>query len=205
MDPACHRPAEDITIGSGLSLTGTTLSATGGGGDTITSPNGTLNVGGSSSNTTLDLAGAAGKMFAGRRRHLRTRRHSASTARTFKISVTRSTAPLPSTPSLALRPPRTGHSSYRGLQAGPDSPYRPTDRETPAGSHTRHRASKRGRFRKTSFALTSGDDSVSFNSCYNHTGQPWTITSVICLTDAGSNTTTINPTFGADGTGTTLQ
>jgi hypothetical protein len=37
----------------------------GGGGDTITSPNSTLNVGGSSTNTTLDLKGAAGEIFAG--------------------------------------------------------------------------------------------------------------------------------------------
>lgn len=37
----------------------------GSGGDTITSPNSTLNVGGSSSATTLDLVGAAGKIMAG--------------------------------------------------------------------------------------------------------------------------------------------
>jgi hypothetical protein len=37
----------------------------GGGGDTITSPNSTLNVGGSSSATTLDVAGAAGEILAG--------------------------------------------------------------------------------------------------------------------------------------------
>jgi hypothetical protein len=37
----------------------------GGGGDTITSPNSTLAVGGSSSNTTLDLEGSAGEIMAG--------------------------------------------------------------------------------------------------------------------------------------------
>lgn len=37
----------------------------GGGGDTITSPNGTLNVGGTSTATTLDVKGAAGKILAG--------------------------------------------------------------------------------------------------------------------------------------------
>ena len=37
----------------------------GGSGDTITSPNSTLNVGGSSSATTLDLAGSAGEIMAG--------------------------------------------------------------------------------------------------------------------------------------------
>ena len=36
-----------------------------GGGDTITSPNSTLGVGGTSTNTTLDVLGAAGKMLAG--------------------------------------------------------------------------------------------------------------------------------------------
>ena len=40
-------------------------SASGGGGDTITSPNATLNVGGTSTATTLDVAGAAGKIMAG--------------------------------------------------------------------------------------------------------------------------------------------
>ena len=37
----------------------------GGGGDTITSPNSTLTVGGTSTNTTLDVTGAAGKILAG--------------------------------------------------------------------------------------------------------------------------------------------
>ena len=37
----------------------------GGSGDTITSPNATINVGGNSSNTTLDVAGAAGEIMAG--------------------------------------------------------------------------------------------------------------------------------------------
>ncbi len=56
----------------------------------------------------------------------------------------------------------------------------------------------------TSFALTSGDDTVANNSCFNKTGKTWTITAVYCKSDAGSNTTTVNPTFGAAGTGTTI-
>ncbi|MGC2234265.1 MAG: hypothetical protein WBA09_22380 [Candidatus Acidiferrum sp.] len=39
--------------------------AAGGGGDSVTSPNSTLNVGGTSSATTLDLAGSAGEIMAG--------------------------------------------------------------------------------------------------------------------------------------------
>jgi hypothetical protein len=41
------------------------VACSGGGGDTITSPNSTLNVGGTASNTTLDVAGTAGKILAG--------------------------------------------------------------------------------------------------------------------------------------------
>jgi hypothetical protein len=46
-------------------LTVSSCSGCGSGGDTITSPNSTLNVGGSSSATTLDLAGSAGEIMAG--------------------------------------------------------------------------------------------------------------------------------------------
>jgi hypothetical protein len=56
----------------------------------------------------------------------------------------------------------------------------------------------------TSFALTSGDDAISNNSCYNDSGVTRTITAVKCLSDAATNTTTTNPTFGAAGTGTTI-
>lgn len=56
----------------------------------------------------------------------------------------------------------------------------------------------------TSFALTSGDDAVSNNSCYNDSGVTRTITAVKCRNDNASNTTTVNPTFGAAGTGTTI-
>ena len=56
--------ALDITAGAGISVTPSgsniQIAATGGGGgDTITSPNSTLNVGGTSSNTTLDVNAAA--------------------------------------------------------------------------------------------------------------------------------------------------
>jgi hypothetical protein len=54
------------------------------------------------------------------------------------------------------------------------------------------------------FALTSGDDAVSNNSCYNDSGVTRTITAVKCRSDNGSNTTTVNPTFGSAGTGTTI-
>lgn len=56
----------------------------------------------------------------------------------------------------------------------------------------------------TSFALTSGDDAISNNSCYNDSGVTRTITAVKCRNDNASNTTTVNPTFGAAGTGTTI-
>jgi hypothetical protein len=56
----------------------------------------------------------------------------------------------------------------------------------------------------TSFALTAGDDAISNNTCYNDSGVTRTITAVKCLSDNGANTTTVNPTFGASGTGTTI-
>lgn len=56
----------------------------------------------------------------------------------------------------------------------------------------------------TSFALTTGDDAISNNSCYNDSGGTRTITAVKCRSDNASNTTTVNPTFGAAGTGTTI-
>lgn len=56
----------------------------------------------------------------------------------------------------------------------------------------------------TSFALASGDDAISNNTCYNDSGVTRTITAVKCLSDAASNTTTVNPTFGAAGTGTSI-
>jgi hypothetical protein len=56
----------------------------------------------------------------------------------------------------------------------------------------------------TSFALTSGDDAISDNTCYNDSGVTRTITAVKCRSDIASNTTTVNPTFGSAGTGTTI-
>jgi hypothetical protein len=56
----------------------------------------------------------------------------------------------------------------------------------------------------TSFALTSGDDAVVNNTCYNDSGVTRTITAVKCRSSAASNTTTVNPTFGSAGTGTTI-
>jgi hypothetical protein len=56
----------------------------------------------------------------------------------------------------------------------------------------------------TSHALTSGDDAVSNNTCYNDSGVTRTITAVKCRNDNASNTTTVNPTFGSAGTGTTI-
>lgn len=56
----------------------------------------------------------------------------------------------------------------------------------------------------TSNALQSGDDAVSDNTCYNDSGVTRTITAVKCRSDNASNTTTINPTFGSAGTGTTI-
>jgi hypothetical protein len=54
------------------------------------------------------------------------------------------------------------------------------------------------------FALTAGDDALMNNGCFNDSGVTWTVTAMKARSDAGSNTTTVNPTFGADGTGTTL-
>ena len=54
------------------------------------------------------------------------------------------------------------------------------------------------------FVLTTGDDSISNNTCYNDSGVTRTITAVKCRSDAASNTTTVNPTFGSAGTGTTI-
>ena len=56
----------------------------------------------------------------------------------------------------------------------------------------------------SSFALTAGDDAISNNSCYNDSGVTRTITAVKCRSDNASNTTTVNPTFGSAGTGTTI-
>jgi hypothetical protein len=55
-----------------------------------------------------------------------------------------------------------------------------------------------------SATLSSGDDSIVNQSCFNKTGKTWTITAIYCRSDAASNTTTINPTFGSIGTGTTI-
>ena len=51
---------------------------------------------------------------------------------------------------------------------------------------------------------SSGDDAISNNTCYNDSGSTRTITAVKCRSDNGSNTTTVNPTFGSAGTGTTI-
>jgi hypothetical protein len=56
----------------------------------------------------------------------------------------------------------------------------------------------------TSFALTSGDDAIADNSCYNDSGVTRTITAVKARSDIASNTTTVNPTFGSAGAGTTI-
>lgn len=56
----------------------------------------------------------------------------------------------------------------------------------------------------TSNALQSGDDAISDNTCYNDSGVTRTITAVKCRSDNASNTTTVNPTFGSAGTGTTI-
>lgn len=56
----------------------------------------------------------------------------------------------------------------------------------------------------TSFALASGDDAISNNTCYNDSGVTRTITAVKCRSDNGTNTTTVHPTFGAAGIGTTI-
>lgn len=56
----------------------------------------------------------------------------------------------------------------------------------------------------TSNAIQSGDDAIADNGCYNDSGVTRTITAVKCRSDIASNTTTVNPTFGSAGTGTTI-
>jgi hypothetical protein len=56
----------------------------------------------------------------------------------------------------------------------------------------------------TSFAMTSGDDAIVNNTCYNDSGATRTITVVKCRSDQASNTTVLTPTFGSDGTGTAI-
>ena len=68
--PSIAASADIIALWTGSCSSSTFLRgdgacAAGSGGDTITSPNSTLNVGGTSSNTTLDLAGATGEIMAG--------------------------------------------------------------------------------------------------------------------------------------------
>ena len=56
----------------------------------------------------------------------------------------------------------------------------------------------------TSFAMTSGDDAIVNNSCYNDSGVTRTITALKCRSDNASNTTVLTPTFGSAGTGTAI-
>jgi hypothetical protein len=56
----------------------------------------------------------------------------------------------------------------------------------------------------TANALQTGDDTIARNGLINDSGVTWTLTAIKCFTDSGSSTTTINPTFGATGTGTTI-
>ena len=56
----------------------------------------------------------------------------------------------------------------------------------------------------TSHAMTSGDDAVTNNACYNDSGVTRTITAVKCRSDNAANTTVLTPTFGAAGTGTAI-
>jgi hypothetical protein len=56
----------------------------------------------------------------------------------------------------------------------------------------------------TLFAMTSGDDAIVNNTCYNDSGATRTITAVKCRSDNAANSTAITPTFGAAGTGTTI-
>ena len=56
----------------------------------------------------------------------------------------------------------------------------------------------------TSFAMTSGDDAISNNTCYNDSGVTRTITALKCRSDNAANTTVLTPTFGSAGTGTAI-
>ena len=52
--------------------------------------------------------------------------------------------------------------------------------------------------------MTSGDDAIINNTCYNDSGTTWTITVVKCRGNNASNTTVLTPTFGSAGTGTAI-
>jgi len=53
-------------------------------------------------------------------------------------------------------------------------------------------------------ALQSGDDAAADQSCLNDIGVTETIISVKCRSDASSSPPTVNPSFGATGTGTNI-
>jgi hypothetical protein len=56
----------------------------------------------------------------------------------------------------------------------------------------------------TSHAMTSGDDAVVNNTCYNDSSVTRTITALKCRADNASNTTVLTPTMGSAGTGTAI-
>jgi hypothetical protein len=56
----------------------------------------------------------------------------------------------------------------------------------------------------TSNALQSGDDAIADNSCYNEIGVTETITGIYCQSDATSAAPTVNPAYGASGSGTSI-
>lgn len=56
----------------------------------------------------------------------------------------------------------------------------------------------------TSFAMQSGDDAISNNTCFNDSGVTRTITAVKCRSDNAANTTVLTPTMGSAGTGTAI-
>lgn len=265
------------TCSSSTFLRGDGACAAGGGGDTITSPNSTITVGGTSSATTLDVVGAAGKILAGATPALTftptlgtsgnagtlsmfpasgnftTTWGSGATASntilgfptapisgdlvecitvTTTCTLTDTLLPLSSvavassaltanrvliggggqnvsllgslgTTTTVLHGNAAGAPSF-GAVVGADMTNNTVTATQLAAQYSKGSCMEVWGGSGTSFALTSGDDAISNNSCYNDSGVTRTITAVKCYSDNASNTTTVNPTFGASGTGTTI-
>ena len=205
----------------------------GGGGDTITSPHNTIVVGGTTTNTTVDVVGAAGEILAGSTPALTytptlgvPNSHagtltladgSANASTTIETAATSNwTLNLPTTAGTAnyvLQTDGSGNTSWVANGGGAilcsQMPALTGAVTTSAGSCSTAGVSTREceivwGGSGAAFALTSGDDAIANQSCLNDLGSTETITSVKCRSDAGSNTTTITPTFGSAGTGTSI-
>ena len=115
------------------------------------------------------------------------------------VGVFRSTASAGSTALVELTP-----SHFGTLVAGSNMANNTVTATQLAAQYSKGQCTELWGGSGTSFALTSGDDAIADNSCYNDSGVTRTITAVKCRSDIASNTTTVNPVFGASGSGTTI-